>query len=278
MSDNWTVQNLQNALDIWNEKFAEIRSLLTTSPQEFQGGGIWSVILSIYNTLQGIGLALLVLFFVYGLVRTFTSFQEIRKPEHAVRYFIRFALAKALVTYGMDLLLALMDISQGILSAIWSSSGMEAGSAFTLPEGIVTAVDGVGFLDSIPLWAVSLIASLIVTVLSYLLILTVYGRFFKLYMYAALAPLPLAAFAGEQTQNIGKTFLKSYCSVLLEGAVIVLSCVIFSLFATNTVPYDPSRAAVTQVWTYVGGLIFNMLILVGCVKMSDRIVREMMGL
>ena len=41
---------------------------------------------------------------------------------------------------------------------------------------------------------------------------------------------------------------------------------------------DTDAAAVTQVWSYVGELIFNMLVLVGLVKMSDRVVKEMMGL
>ena len=278
MSDNWIVQNLQNALNTWNSKFAEIWSLLTTSPQSFQGGGIWRVILNINNTLQGIGLALLVLFFVYGIARTCTSFQEIKKPEHALRYFIRFALAKGLITYGMDLMLSLLEIAQGVITTIMSSSGLDQSTDFALPEAIIEAIDKDSFFDSIPLWALSLLGTLFITVLSFVMILTVYGRFFTLYMYTALAPIPLATFAGEQTQNVGRTFLKSYCAVLLEGAVIVLSCIIFSLFATAPVTYDPELAAATQVWTYVGGLIFNMLILVGCVKMSDRIIREMMGL
>lgn len=278
MSDNWIVQNLQNALNTWNSKFAEIWSLLTTSPQSFQGGGIWRVILNINNTLQGMGLALLVLFFVYGMARTCTSFQEIKKPEHALRYFIRFALAKGLITYGMDLMLSLLEIAQGAITTIMSSSGLDQSTDFALPEDIIEAIDKVSFFDSIPLWAISLLGTLFITVLSFVMILTVYGRFFKLYMYTALAPIPLATFVGEQTQNVGRTFLKSYCAVLLEGAVIVLSCIIFSLFATAPVTYDPEFAAATQVWTYVGGLIFNMLILVGCVKMSDRIIREMMGL
>ena len=278
MSDNWIVQNLQNALNTWNSKFAEIWSLLTTSPQSFQGGGIWRVILNINNTLQGMGLALLVLFFVYGIARTCTSFQEIKKPEHALRYFIRFALAKGLITYGMDLMLSLLEIAQGVITTIMSSSGLAQSTDFALPDDIIEAIDKVSFFDSIPLWAISLLGTLFITVLSFVMILTVYGRFFKLYMYTALAPIPLATFAGEQTQNVGRTFLKSYCAVLLEGAVIVLSCIIFSLFATAPVTYDPELAAATQVWTYVGGLIFNMLILVGCVKMSDRIIREMMGL
>lgn len=97
-------------------------------------------------------------------------------------------------------------------------------------------------------------------------------------LYTALAPVPLSTFAGEPSQNVGKSFIKSYCAVCLEGAVIVLACIIFSLFAASPPVVNPDAAAVTQVWAYIGELLFNMLVLVGAVKMSDRIIREMMGL
>ena len=66
--------------------------------------------------------------------------------------------------------------------------------------------------------------------------------------------------------------------MLLEGAIIALACIIFSAFAASPPVVDVTAAAVTQVWAYVGELIFNLLVLVGSIKMSDRIVREMMGL
>ena len=97
-------------------------------------------------------------------------------------------------------------------------------------------------------------------------------------LYAALAPIPLSSFAGEPSQNVGKSFLKSYAAVCLEGAVIVLACIIFSVFASSPPTVDPDAAAASMVWSYIGELVFNMLILVGSVKMSDHVVREMMGL
>ncbi len=278
MSDNWVVQNLQNALETWNSKFAEIWTLLTQSPESFKGGAIWNVILNIHGTLQAIGYALLVLFFVVGVVKTCGSFAEVKKPEHALKLFIRFAIAKGVITYGLELLLKLMAIMQGVISQIMSSSGITSGKSTTLPQSIIDAIENCGFWESIPLWAVTLIGGLFITVLSFIMIMSVYGRFFKIYMYAAIAPIPLSTFAGEPTQNVGKTFLKSFCAVLLEGAIIVLACIIFSVFASSPPVVDGSAAAVTQVWAYIGELIFNMLVLVGAVKMADRIVREMMGL
>lgn len=278
MSDNWVVQNLQNALDTWNAKFAEIWTLLTQSPENFKGGAIWNVILNIHGALQAIGYALFVLFFVIGVAKTCGSFSEVKKPEHALKLFIRFALAKGVITYGLELMLKLMVIVQGVISNIMTASGIASGSSTVLPQSIIDAIEDCGFWESIPLWAVTLIGGLFITVLSFIMILSVYGRFFKVYMYSAIAPVPLSTFAGEPTQNVGKTFLKSYCAVLLEGAIIVLACVIFSVFASSPPVVNTSAAAVTQVWAYIGELIFNMLVLVGAVKMADRIVREMMGL
>ena len=274
---NWIVGNLQNALDTWNGKLSEIYMLVTQSPADFKGGTIWNIILNINGALQAIGLALLVLFFVVGVARTCTNFSELKRPEQAVKLFLRFAIAKGIVTYGLELMLAVFRIIQGIATTIMAKSSFQA-SSMTLPQSIVDAVNNCGFFESIPLWAVTLIGGLFITVLSFIMIMSVYGRFFRLYLYTAIAPIPLSSFAGEPSQNIGRSFLKSYAAVCLEGAIVVLACIIFSLFASSPPVVNPDAAAVTMVWSYIGELIFNMLVLVGAVKMSDRVVREMMGL
>ena len=277
VSDNWVVQNLENALDTWNDKLSEIWSLVTQSLQTFKGGAIWSVIVNVNGALQAIGYGLLVLFFAVGVVKTCGSFAELKKPEHAVKLFVRFAIAKCLITYGMELMMALLSIIQGVVSSIMNAAGFGAPTTTVLPSEIVTAIEDCGFFESIPLWAVTLIGGLLVWVLSFVMILSVYGRFFKMYMYTAIAPIPLSSFAGEPSQNVGKSFLKSYAAVCLEGAVIVLACIIFSIFAASP-PAVSTGAAASMVWNYIGELVFNMLILVGSVKMADRVVREMMGL
>ena len=278
MSDNWVVQNLQNALDTWNSKLAEIWQILTQSPENFKGGGIWQVIVQIHGALQAIGYALLVLFFVVGVVKTCGSFTEVKRPEHALKIFIRFAIAKGVVTYGLELMMALFNIVQGVTSTIMKTAGFGSTEDTVLPDEIIKAVEDCGFFESIPLWAVTLIGGLFITVLSFIMIMSVYGRFFRLYLYTAIAPIPLSSFAGEPSQNIGRSFLKSYAAVCLEGAIVVLACIIFSLFASSPPVVNPDAAAVTMVWSYIGELIFNMLVLVGAVTMSDRVVREMMGL
>lgn len=277
-SDNWVVRNLEDALGTWNDKMGEVVGLLTTSPADFKGGGIWDAILTIHGAVQAIALALLVLFFLVGMVKTCGSFAELKKPEHVLKLFGRFVLAKAAITYGLELMLAFINIVQGLMATIMSAAGFSLADGAALPDEMVTAIESAGFLESIPLWAVTLLGGLFITVLSFIVILTVYGRFFKIYMYTAIAPVPLSTFAGEPSQSVGKSFIRSYAAVCLEGAIIMLACIIFSLFASAPPAVDATAPVVTQVWGYVGELIFNLLVLVGMVKMSDRIVREMMGL
>ena len=278
-SGNWIVDNLNSALGTWNGKLAEIWQLISTTPEEFKGGGVWTVIQGINGALQAIGCALLVLFFVMGIVKTCSSFTELKKPEMVFKCFIRFVLAQAAVTHGMELMTALFKVAQGMISTIMTASGMSALTDTTLPAEMVTIIEDVGFLESIPLWAITLLGSLFIWVLSLIMILTVYSRFFKLYLATAIAPIPMASFAGQPSSSIGVAFLKSYAAICLEGCIIVLACVIFSAFATTPPAIaDDTLAAATIVWNYVGEVIFNMLVLVGCIKMSDRLIRELMGL
>ncbi len=279
-SGNWIIDNLQTALQMWNAKLAEIWMLLTQSPQSFKGGAVWSVIVDINGALKAIGFGLLVLFFVMGVMKTAGSFTEVKRPEHAFKLFIRFVLAKAAITWCMDIMLAFFGIAQGAISTIMSSSGLELTGATVLPQEIITAITNVGFWDSIPLWIVTLIGCLLIWVLSLVMVLTVYGRYFKIYMATAIAPIPLAGFAGEPSANIGKSFLKTYAALCLQGCVIVLACIIFSAFMSEPPALGniEGLTAVTIVWQYVGELLFNMLVLVGAIKTSDRLIRELMGL
>ena len=229
--------------------------------------------------MQAIGYGLLVLFFAISIFKSSATFRDFQRPEYVFKHFIYFILAKLGITYGMDLMVNIFDVCNGIVATAASSVGGITSASAALPPEIITAIEDVGFLASIPLWLVTLLGSLFITVLAFIMILTVYGRFFKLYMYAALSPVALASFAGEHTTHFGKAFLRSYIGVCMEGAVIVLACIIFSAFASSgTVVVDPDASVVTQVWSYLGEVIFNMLVLVGLVKAADRIAKEMFGL
>lgn len=277
MNQNWIIDNINNAFATWNSKLTELWALVSMSPQAFKGGAIWGVMRSIHSGMLAIGYGLLILFFAMGLFKNTANFHELKRPEVAIGYLIRFAAAKTLVGYSMDIMLKVFEVCNGVVSQMAGSMGGISQAMVSLPAQIQTEINNIGFLASIPLWLVTILGSLFITVLSFILILTVYGRFFRLYMYTALAPLPLSTFAGDSTQSVGITFIKTYIGVCMEGAVIVLACVIYAGFVTT--PSVPTGSAATAVvWSYLAEVIFNMLVLVGLIKGSDRVIHEMMGL
>lgn len=276
MDQNWIVENLNNAFTTWNDKLTELWSLVTTSPATFKGGAVWGIIQTIHGAMLAIGYALVILFFAMSLFKNTANFHELKRPEAALHYLIRFVAAKTMVGYGMEIMLKVFEVCNGIVSEMAASMGGISQAMVSLPGEVQTAIENVGFLASIPLWLVTILGSLFITVLSFIMILTVYGRFFRLYMYTALAPIPLATFAGDSTQSVGVSFLKTYVGVCMEGAVIVLACIIYAGFVGT--PVVASGEATTMVWSYLAETVFNMLVLVGLIKGSDRIVHEMLGL
>lgn len=272
------VSLLENALNTWNQKLGDLWGLLTQSPETFKGGSIWRVMKLINETLQSAGLGLVVLFFLFGLIQSCSSIAEFKRPEQAISAFVRLIIAKTVVVYGLELMQKIIAIVQTVVNSIMRTVDIGTIASATLPKEVSDAVDDLGFMEKIGPWFVSLIASLLIIAISFMLILQVYGRFFRLYMYTAISPIPLAGFAGKPTDSIGKSFIKSYAAVCLESAIVVLACVIFSQFASAPPAINSSADATTIIWSYLGETIFNMLILVGTVKASDRLVREIMGI
>ncbi len=278
MDNSWVVDNLQKAFSTWNDRMEELWGLLTQSPETFKDGAIWNAMVGINGTLQAIGYGLLVLFFAINLFRSAASFRDFQRPEYALRQLIQFVLAKTAITYGLEFLTKIFAICNGIVASAAGSIGGVEGASITMPDEIISAINDVSFWHSIPLWLITLMGTIFITILAFIMILTVYGRFFKLYMYAALSPIALSSFVGSSTSFIGKSFLKSYIGVCMEGAVIVLACIIFTAFASSGAPpIAEDVSVVTQVWTYLAETVFNLLILVGLTKTADRIVKEMFG-
>lgn len=275
MNQNWIVENLNSAFSTWNNRLTELWSLATTSPETFKGGTVWSVMQGIHSTLLGVGYGLLILFFAIALFKNTANFHELRRPEAAIHYLIRFVAAKALVGYGMEIMLKIFSICNGVVLQIAGRMSGISQAMVHLPGEIQTAIEEVGFRQHPVMAGHHPGQSVYSGAFLYYDSDGVRALFQAVYVHRS-GPLPLSTFAGESTQSVGIAFLKSYVGVCLEGAVIVLACIIYAGFV-NT-PSVGGGEATTMVWSYLAETVFNMLVLVGLIKGSDRIIHEMMGL
>ncbi len=125
LSDNWIVGNLQAAFNTWNEKLAEIWQLITTTPEDFRGGTIWGTIVTINEAMEAIGYGLLVLFFAMSIFQSAVSFRDLKRPEFALRHFIRFLLAKVAVGSAMEIMNGIFTVCGGIVQTVMGSIGCQ---------------------------------------------------------------------------------------------------------------------------------------------------------
>lgn len=270
------VDMLQSALDFWREILQKIFSILTVSPKDFLGGSVWSLIEGIFNTLQATGVALLVVFFFYGIIKSSISFHDLlQKPTQIIGYFIRFVLAQFLVIYGLDFLLWLMNFAAELLTLIQTPAPL---LEMSVPAELTDALAKASFWQSLGAFCAALIGTLLVYLFAVLIIAFIYGRFFKIFLLTAIAPLPLSTLAGAPTESIGTNYIKSYTGECLRAVLILVACRIFSLFATTAPQLDSAVSVAAMTWSYVAQVALNMLILVLIVATSDRMMKEVFGI
>lgn len=270
------VDMLQSALDFWRDILQQLFSILTVSPKDFLGGSIWTLIEGIFHTLQAVGVSLMVVFFFYGIIKSTVSFRDLlQRPTQIIGYFIRIVLADFLIIYGLDFLLWILTFIQDLITMIQASTPV---LGMSVPAELADALSNASFWQSIGSFCGALVGTLLIYLFAVIVIAIVYGRFFKIFLLTAIAPLPMATIAGEATESIGVNYIKSYTGECLRGVLILVACRIFSVFATTPPQLDPTASVAAMTWAYIAQVSLNMLILVIVVKTSDRMMKEIFGI
>lgn len=285
----------QAILDLFNFAMQVAYDFLTKNLNEF-APQVATAMSTLNNGLQAFSYALLMILTLWNVVKTTGSYADLKRPEVLVKLLVRFILAKYLIAAAWGLVNGIFMVSGALIKAIFDMSGISSNNVWTgitAPDfgsdgfmSIIadTVTNFVNPLAKIPGLLLGLIAFIIAIVLSVTLILTVFGRFFKIYMFAALAPIPLSTFGSESTQEIGRNFLKSFAAVSLEGLIIGLALIVFGAYsASPIISFDGLGifswlGTVATEITYVFTLIFNMLLLLGIIKGADQIVHRMFGM
>lgn len=278
----WPIHLINSALSLWGDVEYSIFQLLQKNPAEFSESG-WRAVVSICDALRYIGTALLVLFFGINVLRNVTNTHELRRPETVFRLIFKFIIAKTLVLRAPELLMAFAKIGVGIVKAITSQYNMikhhYTMESFINDYNIVeTNVMAAKWYEDVPIGIIAVIGFVIIVVLSITTIITVYGKFFKMYVWAALAPIPLSSLAGDGTASVGWQFIKGFIGILLESAVIALAIVFFSVLSPDIKFVMLAKGSVSSFAVAVVTIIFRMLLMVGIIKTSSNIVKEMTGL
>lgn len=208
----------------------------TSSLSDFHSG-LYDYIYAIATTIvQPIAYVILALFLMTELVRAAQKTEGMSTNAGMLGTQIPFtALVKALITktvidYTPLIMNAIFEVFAYIGSKIqtYSISGYVAD--FTALEAELTGLSFWSLLGAFILIIITALIMLITTVVASL-ISTV--RMVELYIYFAVAPIPLATFPSDELSQIGKNFLKSFAAVSLQGVLIIIVLNMFPVLATS---------------------------------------------
>lgn len=295
---NFVLPMLQWAIGIWNSAMSDIKVNLTTTPAAFHGGGPWEVAANINTAIQGIAYGMMLLFFLMSFLKYTNDFREL-SFQQIFGWIVRFLLVKFMIDYCIAILTFFINIALGVNDIVFTVAGFNGLDTASVPADVIQAFTAasegnilqviIADFQQIGLGFFAAIGALIIFVAGAVMVIVVFLRFFKLFIYTALAPIPLAFFGSQETSQTGKQFLKSYFAVCLEVCVIAVACVIFSAMVssgyggmfpswTANVPVDDVNS---NLWNIGISYIFEMALT--CVMMAvvvfsaNKFVREMLG-
>lgn len=256
-----------------------IQTLLTQSPVTMGDGGAWSAVTTIYNGILGAGYALLTLFFFIGLFKSVGSLTDLRRPEVTLRALFRLVICKAFLDRGLDIVLYIIRIGQGLVGIVFGSVSLETALP-ALPAEIETAIRGSNFMSKLALLIFTFVAMFIIAVMAITIIMSVYGRFFKIYVTGAIAPLALSTFSGEPTAHIGMHYLKAFAGVCLEGVIIAIACCLYGPFVRVLPPIQIAEdmGVFVDLSVYILTIVLHTMILSGLIKSADWLTQKYLGI
>lgn len=260
---------------------------------------IASAMQTLNNGLQAFSYALLVILTLWNVVKTTTSFVELKRPEVLIKLLIRFILTKYVIGAAWALVNGIFRVCGALIQAIFRISNIPFDGYWinmqapdfgeNVIDKIIQGLIGVGTAIINPTAVIAglileIVGFIVAIVLAITLILTVFGRFFKIYMFAALSPIPLSTFGSESTQEVGRNFLKSFTAICAEGLIIGLALIVFTAYSQNPVITFEG----TGIFEWVGNLaeeitfmftqVFHMILQLGIIKGADQIVHRMFGM
>lgn len=292
----WIADMIRGIITVWNGVMQSVAALLTVHPAQWAEGAPWAMAASIHRDLMGIALGLMVLFWAASFFRYVDDLHKIDFREMA-GWILRFAVIYAAMEFSMGLMEMILGVAVEVNESILAYAAQIAPE--DVPEDVMAAVDAINlggmgaiwqqigaFFEALPLSLLFLILLIVVVVCGVVLIVTVYMRFMKMYVYTAIAPLPLATFAAKNLDTTGKHFLKSWAAVCLEVCVISIAFAIFNasiasndaLFTfTDTEGMEANAALWHGAVNWMTNLLIKLVLLVGMVKGAGRTIEKIVG-
>lgn len=254
--------NLTNMFTDVNEKVGVIASEVGKTPSTWNGG--------IYTMIRGLSesvivpIAGIIITFVlcYELISMITEKNNLHDMDTWMffKWFFKAAVAIYLVTNTFDIVMAVFDIGQNIVTGaagvISGNTNIDIASTLDMMRDGMEAM-GVGEL--LGLAVETLIISLCLKIMSILITVILYGRMIEIYCTVSIAPIPIATMSNREWGSIGNNYLKGLFALAFQGFLIMVCVGIYAVLVNNMIIAANIHSALFSVAAYTVILCFSLL-------------------
>lgn len=253
---------------IWNACVEALGFLLHTSPEGFQNGEPWSLVVSeLYPVFLIIGASLMNLFFAIGFFRESADLRQNITLEKTIMLFIRVILANFLLVNGLSLLRLFWEMAD--------FADFSFGERLYIREFAVS--ESINPQNLLLYWAIGLFFVLCAVVCGLFLLWSVYRRFLQLFLLLVFSPIAFSSFAGERRISAaGVRWLQNFLYCCLELLVISLSLLLAGAMLGNGITLNLSETA--QELEAPLQAAFVMLLVSGAVRGAEEFLRKIFEL
>lgn len=284
----------------FTEAVVALLNLAMQTAYNFLTKNIYSFSPGIAGKIEAVNIALQIVAYVIFLILTFLnitssaiSIEELKRPDTILKLMLRCIFTYVAIGAAWDIICGITAGAGWIIEIAFNGSGLVVEDSWVgvvAPDfgesqlfkfiGLISSVFTQG-LSLIPAMSVGLIGFCVAAVLCVEIILTVIGRYFKIYVLGAIAPLGIVCFASNETRQYARNFVNAFIGFSVEGLVIAMALIVFAGYLESplidTVVFEGifswlGDSAKELAYSYEQ--IFDMLLFLGIVKGSDQIVHQ----
>lgn len=270
----WITWLLNFAFDFLNQRAQDLSDLLLKSPTEIADGRVWETVETIYNSLFSTGASILLICLYIGILKKCRTWVEVRHVAIWLPVWIEYLVFSALLANGLAVVLWIIEAGQGLLRQILTSVSPDLMEA-ELDPGTWNSINNLSTSEALVVLLISLIGALVIIVLSFMMILPVFKRFFKLSLLSSVAPITLPLLSTEASRPMGISYLKALSATVLEAVVIVIAIALYNAWhGSIEMVFDAGSDAFSNIMSFLAGEIYMFLILNTFIKSAENTVRE----
>ena len=254
--------NLTTMFTDVNEKTGEIASQVGQTPQGWNGS-IFSMIRNLSNTVV-IPIAGMIITFVlcYELITMITSANNMHELDTFMffKYFVKMWVAVYIVSHTFDLVMAVFDVGQHVVSG---ASGIIGSSTAIDPSALITQMNSV--MESMAVGELVLLAleTLLVSfgmkIMSILITVVLYGRMIEIYLYSSVAAIPFATMSNREWGQIGNNYLRGLMALAFQGFFMMVCVAIYAVLISTMQISSNIHSSLFGIAAYTVMLCFALL-------------------